>query len=197
MRSVPAPVRYRSRSPAPHTCRRAAGDGSKGWRFPRTGQKLDRHHGCHQGFYGPDEAVVAVVGFPEIGERDFKAPVFRRKIRAKGVTQLHRKRDGNARQLRSSHELADPVSPNAPDTTGQSEDIAAFADFQGNEVRQAIADARAGLAADPDLTIPQAAGTEYPHRRVLSSCKYLTYDRQDAQHGSRRDDCSPPTRGCG
>ncbi|MBA49357.1 MAG: hypothetical protein CMI51_10090 [Paracoccus sp.] len=49
------------------------------------------------------------------------------------------------------------MSPNAPDTTGQSEDIAAFADFQGNEVRQAIADARAGLAADPDLTIPQAA----------------------------------------
>ena len=73
------------------------------------------------------------------------------------LLQLHRKRDGNARQLRSSHELADPVSPNAPDTTGQSEDIAAFADFQGNEVRQAIADARAGLAADPDLTIPQAA----------------------------------------
>ena len=69
LRSIPAPVRCGSRSPAPHTCRRAAGDGSKGWRFPRTGQKLDRHHGCHQGFYGPDEAVVAVVGFPEIGER--------------------------------------------------------------------------------------------------------------------------------
>ncbi|KPP85234.1 MAG: HupE / UreJ protein, partial [Rhodobacteraceae bacterium HLUCCO07] len=31
LRSAPAPVRYGSRSPAPHTCRRAAGDGSKGW----------------------------------------------------------------------------------------------------------------------------------------------------------------------
>jgi len=47
LRSSPAPVRYRSRSPAPHTCRRAAGDGSKGWRFPRTGQKLDRPRLSH------------------------------------------------------------------------------------------------------------------------------------------------------
>lgn len=47
LRIVPAPVRYGSRSPAPHTCRRAAGDGSKGWRFPRTGQKLDRPRLSH------------------------------------------------------------------------------------------------------------------------------------------------------
>ena len=47
LRSVPAPVRCGSRSPAPHTCRRAAGDGSKGWRFPRTGQKLDRPRLSH------------------------------------------------------------------------------------------------------------------------------------------------------
>jgi len=47
LRIVPAPVRYGSRSPAPHTCRSAAGDGSKGWRFPRTGQKLDRPRLSH------------------------------------------------------------------------------------------------------------------------------------------------------
>ena len=58
------------------------------------------------------------------------------------------------------------MSPNAPDTTGQSEDIAAFADFQGNEVRQAIADARAVLArleaapaADAARGTGQSAGT--------------------------------------
>jgi len=33
LRNPPAPVRYRSRSPAPHTCRRAAGDGSEEWWF--------------------------------------------------------------------------------------------------------------------------------------------------------------------
>ena len=47
LRMFPAPVRYGSHSPAPHICRRVAGDGSRGWRFPRTGQKLDRPRLSH------------------------------------------------------------------------------------------------------------------------------------------------------
>ncbi len=47
LRMFPAPVRYGSHSPAPHICRRVAGDGSRGWKFPRTGQKLDRPRLSH------------------------------------------------------------------------------------------------------------------------------------------------------
>ncbi|MBU3031360.1 hypothetical protein [Paracoccus marinaquae] len=41
----------------------------------------------------------------------------------------------------------------APSPTGPGEDIPSTADFQGDEVQQAIADARAALEADPGLTI--------------------------------------------
>ncbi|MGR3521942.1 MAG: hypothetical protein ACU0FT_04230 [Paracoccus sp. (in: a-proteobacteria)] len=74
------------------------------------------------------------------------------------VTSFRDERGQVARHLRTSDEPDASAPSRVPDATGPSEDIADFADFQGSEIQRAIADARAALDADPDLTIRLGEG---------------------------------------
>lgn len=83
----------------------------------------------------------------------------------------------NTRDLRTSGEPDASVPARIPDPTGQPQLSGSGADFQGDDVAQAIADARAAVSADPDISIRMGEGGDAPEIRFADLLDDLDQDQ--------------------